>query len=92
MEGFTPQFWVQLLIQVAVLAGVFGMIRADVRNIGREITEERRLREAHAKEDDDSFHDIRDHLQTQHGRLSVLEGQNQLAERIAEAFVKGVNR
>lgn len=84
-SGFTPQFWLQVGLTLAAVAAGFGMIKAELKNIGRSLDLERKEREKHVEADDQSFHDIRDHLSSHHGRISVLEGKNDLAERIAEA-------
>lgn len=85
MEGFTPQFWLQVVLTVGAVVGGFATLKAELKNIGRSLDLERTEREKHAASDDTTFHDIRDHLQNHHGRIAVLEGKNDLAERIADA-------
>ena len=90
MEGLTPAFWIQVILTVGAVAAGFGMLRADLKNIAGNLKIEREERQNHVSSDDKTFHDIRDELQGHHGRISVLEGQNDLAERIATAFSRGV--
>lgn len=72
---FTSQFFWQFLIGAFTGGGAYMAVRLDLKHMHEKIDEEKRLREEHAKEDDESFHDIRDHLQGIHGRVSLLEGR-----------------
>lgn len=65
---------------------VWGVVKSDIKNLHARLSEERRLREDHAKEDDKSFHDIRDHLVAYHGRISRMEGANDAIDRLADAI------
>lgn len=82
MEGFTPTFFLQLVIAIGSGGIAYGVLRADLKNLIRSVDEDRRLREEHAKEDDMSFHDLRGEIQAQHGRLAKLEGQHELADKL----------
>lgn len=86
MEGFTPTFFLQLVIAIGSGGIAYGVLRADLKNLIRSVDEDRRLREEHAKEDDNSFHEIRNELQSQHGRLARVEAANDLAERFVSAL------
>ena len=85
-EGLTPAFWLQVILTVGTVAAGFGVLNANVKNIAKSLDLERQSREEHAKQDDKSFHDLRDQMQGHHGRISRIEGQQDLAEKIAEAF------
>lgn len=71
----TPQFVVQLLWASFTAGGVYMGVRMDLKHMHEKIDEEKRLREAHAKEDDDSFHDIRGSLQEASNRIATIEGR-----------------
>ena len=86
MEGFTPQFWLQVVLTVGAVVGGYATLKSELKSIGESLKLERAEREKHAANDDVSFHDIRNHLQEHHGRLSRMEGQNDLAEKMAEAI------
>lgn len=86
MEGFTPAFFLQVVIAIGSAGAMYGAIRADMKNLMRSIDDDRRLREMHAKEDDESFRDIRDELQVQHGRIASLEAQHNIVKDLAEAL------
>lgn len=77
MEGFTPSFFLQLVVAVGSAGAVYGAIRADLNNMKRSLDEERRLREEHSKEDDKSFHNIRGDIGTVSNRVALLEGKLQ---------------
>lgn len=81
-------FLLQLVITLVAGGALWGAIRADIKNMHVKIEEEKRLREEHAKQDDKSFHDIRGDLQGHHGRISRMEGANDVGERIAAALMK----
>lgn len=86
MEGFTPTFFLQLVIAIGSAGAIYGAIRADLSNMKRSLDQDREERKAHAKDDDESFHDLRNKLGDYNGRLSRIEGQHDLAERLAEAI------
>lgn len=75
MDGFTPTVVLQLLLSVAAAGGVYGAIRADLNNMKRSLDEERRLREKHEADDDQTHHDIRSELQVVGNRVSVMDGR-----------------
>lgn len=77
MEGFTPSFFLQVIIALASGVGAFYAMKADLRSMFLGLAEEKRLREEHEKEDDATHHDIRDDLGTVSTRLAVLEGRAQ---------------
>lgn len=75
MDGFTPTFFLEVMIAVGSAGSVYGAIRADLTNLRREHEDEKRLREEHAVADDKSFHDIRDDLGLVSNRVAVIEGR-----------------
>jgi hypothetical protein len=81
MDGFTPTFFLEVLIAVGSAGAVYGAIRSDLANLRRAQEDEKRLREEHAAEDDKSFHDIRDDLGLVSNRVAVIEGR--MSERSA---------
>lgn len=79
MEGFTPTFFLQLLIAVGSAGAVYGAIKADLKNLRKDLDEEKRLRESHAANDDETHHDIRGEISAVSGRVSVIEGMSRRA-------------
>jgi hypothetical protein len=79
MDGFTPTFFLEVLIAVGSAGAVYGAIRSDLTNLRRDHENEKRLREEHAATDDKSFHDIRGDVEKVSGRVYVIEGR--MAER-----------
>ena len=77
MEGFTPTFFLQVVIAIGTAGAVYGAIKADLKNMHARLENEIRLREAHATADDLSFHDVREHLVDIGNRVSVIEGRAQ---------------
>lgn len=88
MEGFTPAFFLQLVIAIGSAGAIYGAVRADLKNLMRSVDEDRRLREKHAEDDDKSFHDIRGELSVHHGKISRLEAQHDLADKLASVMTK----
>lgn len=86
MEGFTPSFFLQLAIALLSAGAVYGAIRSDIKNLHRRLDEEREAAKLHRSEDDTSFHDIRNDIQGHHGRISRIEGQGDLADKLALAL------
>lgn len=77
MEGFTPSFFLQVIIALGSGVGAFYAMKADLKNMFRELENEKRLREEHEKDDDQTHHDIRDNLGSVSTRIAVLEGRAQ---------------
>lgn len=77
MEGFTPSFFLQVIIALASGVGAFAAMKADLRAMFRGLEEEKRLRELHESQDDTTHHDIRDDLGAVSTRLAMLEGRAQ---------------
>lgn len=78
-DGFNQQFVLEVLIAVGSAGAVYGAIRADLKNLRREHDAEVKLRQEHAKQDDESFHDIRDAIGLVSTKVAVIEGR--MAER-----------
>lgn len=74
MDGFTPTFFLQLLIAVGSAGAVYGAIRADLNNLKRGLEEETRLREVLDHETDESLHNIRDTVNDVGLKVAALEG------------------
>lgn len=74
MDGFSPSFFLQLVIAVGSAGAVYGAVRADLANLREKLEEETRLRENAGKETDAAIHDIRNDITGHHGRISKLEG------------------
>lgn len=85
MDGFTPSFFLQLVLAVGSAGAVYGAIKSDLTNTIRSLDEERRLREEHEKNDDETHHDLRGEIQDVKVRQAVLEGKQTMANDILEA-------
>jgi len=85
MDGFTPTFFLQLLLAVGSAGAVYGAIKADLTNTIRSLDEERRLREQHEKDDDQTHHDLRGAIQEVKVKQAMLEGKQSMAVDILEA-------
>lgn len=86
MEGFTPAFFLQVIVAIGSGGLAYGALRADLKNLMRSVDEERRIREAHEREDDQTHHDIRDAVGVLSNRLARMEGANDLSEKIVTAL------
>ncbi|HZR03633.1 MAG TPA: hypothetical protein VFA81_10730 [Burkholderiales bacterium] len=75
MEGFTPTFVLEVLIALCSGLGSFFAMRENMKTLFRQQAEETRLREQHAKADDESFHDIRETIGMVSNRVAVIEGR-----------------
>lgn len=85
MEGFTPTFFLQLLLVIGSAFAVYGAIKADLKNTIRSLDEERRLREEHEKDDDATHHDLRGDIQEVKVKTALLEGKQIMATELMEA-------
>lgn len=75
MDGFTPTFFLNLVVALLSGAVAYGVLKTDLANTITRLTEETRLREKHEKDDDETHHDIRGDIQTVNSRVATLEGQ-----------------
>lgn len=75
MEGFTPAFFLQLLIAVGTAGAVYGAIKADLRNMHRQLEELKGDFKDHVKSDDETHHELRQADQAALGRVSTIEGR-----------------
>ena len=82
----TVELFLQLMVALGSGGVVYGTIRADIKNMIRSIDDERRLRELHEKDDDETHHDIRGTLQEHHGRIARIEGNHDLVETLVSAL------
>lgn len=75
MDGFTPTFFLNLV--VALLSGgvAYGVLKTDLANTIENLRKETSLREVHEQDDDRTHHDIRGEIQVVSNRLSTMEGQ-----------------
>lgn len=79
MDGFTPSFFLQLLIAVGSAGAVYGAIRADLNNLRRGLDEETRLREELAHATDKSLHSVRGAVNEVGLKVAALEGERRAA-------------
>lgn len=75
MDTQLAQFILELVVALVSALGVFFTMKADMKNMWRELTEEKRLREEHAKADENSFHNIRGEVGAISNRVAVVEGR-----------------
>jgi hypothetical protein len=75
MDGFTPGFFLNLVIALMSGAIAYGVLKTDLKNAIAGLEEERRLREKHEGEDDKTHHDIRGEVGAVGNRVSLLEGR-----------------
>jgi len=85
MDG---QFIAQIVVYLLTAGALYGALNEKLKNILSQLGDEKRLREEHAKTDDQSFHDIRDEIGIISTRVARMEGANDLAERVVGA-IKG---
>ena len=74
MEGFTPTFFLHLVIAIGSVYGCYAAIKTDLKNTITGLAEEKRLREKLADETDVSIHDLRGEIGTVSNRVAILEG------------------
>ena len=74
MDGFTPEFFLQVVIAIGSAGVMYGAVRSDLSNMRRSLDDERRLREKHEGEDDETHHDIRGELGILANRVSEIKG------------------
>lgn len=86
MEGFTPAFFLQVVIAIGSGGLAYGVMKADLKNLMRSVDEERRIREKHEKDDDETHHDIRNELGILSNQVARMEGANDLSEKIVSAL------
>lgn len=86
MEGFTPTFFLQLLLVIGSAGAVYGAIKTDLKNMHYRLTEEREAAKHHREETATNFHEVRGAIHEHHGRLARVEGANDLAERVVSAL------
>lgn len=75
MEGFTPSFFLQVVIAICSGAGAFYAMKADMKNMFRRLETEERLREKHAEDDNANFKEVHAKVDGVTDRLSMLEGK-----------------
>jgi hypothetical protein len=75
MEGFTPTFFLQLVIALMAGVGSYYAIKTDLRNCIDGLKKETALREKHEEEDDKTHHDIRGEVGVVSNRVAILEGR-----------------
>lgn len=75
MDGFTPAFFLNLVIALMSGGIAYGVLKTDLKNTIAGLTEERRLREDLDKSTDKSFRRVNDDLQVVNNRVATLEGQ-----------------
>lgn len=81
MDGFTPTFFLNLV--VALLSGgvAYGVLKTDLANTITRLGEETRLREKLADDTDKSIHRIDNDMQIVTNRVATMEGQMRGSQR-----------
>lgn len=74
-NGFTPTFFLQLVIAMVTGVGAYYAIKTDLKNTIDGLSEEKRLREKLSDDVDASIHDVRGEIGIVSNRVSVLEGR-----------------
>lgn len=92
MEGFTPAFFLQLVLVVGTAIGVYGAIKTDLRNLHHRMSEERTERTKHEAEDDVTHRELREKIGEVSNRVARNEGANDATSRIAETLVDALRR
>jgi len=77
-QWFTAGFFLQLIMAIAAAGAVYGAIRVHLHFIELGLTEEKRLREEHVKQDLDSFHSVNTEISRVNQRISLVEGKVQV--------------
>lgn len=79
MDGFTPTFFLNLVI--ALLSGgmAYGVLKTDLKNTIAGLAKETQLREKLAEDTDKSLHDIRGDISTVSNKVAALEGERRAA-------------
>lgn len=75
MDGFTPAFFLNLVIAIMSGGIAYGVLKTDLKNTIAGLANELRLREEHEKKDDQTHHDIRDEMSGVSNRVSIIEGR-----------------
>lgn len=75
MDGFTPTFFLNLLVALGSGGIAYGVLKTDLKNTIEGLQKETQLREKHEAEDDKTHHDIRGEVGTVSNRVAVLEGR-----------------
>lgn len=75
MDGFTPTFFLQLVISVLSGGIAYGVLKTDLKNTIAGLQKETELREKHEGEDDRTHHDIRGEIGAVSNRVAVIEGR-----------------
>lgn len=77
--GFTPTFFLELIIAVGSGLGSYWAMKTDLKNAIAGIAEEKRQREMLDEKTDRSIDGLRENLGTVGNRVSVLEGERRAA-------------
>ena len=75
MEGFTPTFFLEVLVAVGSAGALYGIIKNDLKTMHEKIEDEKRLREMLATETYKLLHGVRDEINSVALQVAVIEGE-----------------
>jgi hypothetical protein len=75
MEGFTPTFFLEVLVAVFTAGGVYYGIKVDLKYMHKQIEEEKELRKDLAKDTVKQLHDVREEINMVALQVAVIEGE-----------------
>jgi hypothetical protein len=75
MEGFTPTFFLQILVGVFTAGGVYVGVKADLKYMHKQLEEEKRLREDLSKDTVRELRNVRDEINSVALQVAVIEGE-----------------
>lgn len=79
MDGFTPTFFLEVLIAVGSAGAMYGAIKNDLKSMHEKIATETRLREALAEETGKAIHSVRGAVQEVGLKIAAMEGERRAA-------------
>jgi hypothetical protein len=79
MEGFTPTFFLEVLVAVLTAGGTYYGIKVDLKYMHKQIEEEKELRRDLAKETVKQLHDVREEINMVALQVAVIEGERRKA-------------
>lgn len=79
MDGFTPTFFLEVLIAVGSAGAMYGAIKNDLKSMHEKIATETRLREGLEAEMARSLHSIRGAVNDVGLKVAKIEGERRAA-------------